>query len=307
MQPVSVRDLVVQHAERVSAGHHFWSIPFPEREPVRFVHIYGHERGHWHFVTEGLHQSLGAIARGRHSEIELTLRLPRSTESPSPAPIDLLRRLGFILLDQPIPEIDDTAVFEPPLAPEPALAAFAYVADVELVPPEGLELIQCVGLTRGEARACVRGSTLAIVDRLRADSPHLVTDPHRAELADLPASGALPVSRGHTVPTLRWQLAPLGAHVALEIEPTRMRPTFIEHLLARLRGDAFFQVRGPERTVRWEPGPACRLELAVEDGRELLRVFVDGAALERFAARARPEGDEPLEVGPSEIRFVDEP
>lgn len=178
MQTVSIRDLVVEHAERVSAGPHFWSIPLSETEPIRHVHIYEHTSGHFHYVTDGLHRSLRAVARGRHSEIELTMRTPRREDSPLPQPIDFLRRLALLFLEQPVPSIHDTAVFEPPLGPERALAALAYVADVELT---------------------------------------------------------------------------------------------------------------------------------MEDGRELLRVSVEAAAVERFARSASPEGDAPLDVGPCEVRFVDEP
>lgn len=307
MATPSVRAQVIEHAEAHSAGPHFWSIPIPAGEPLTHVHIYGHARGHWHYVTDGLHRSLDAIGRGHDAEIELTMRVPRTSDAPLPEPIDVLRRIAFTLKDHQIPAIHDTAVFEPPIVPGSALGALAFVADAELGQREGIRFVQCVGLTAGEARACVRGSTLDVLDRLRATSADLVTDPLRAELGGLPAGSGLPISRGHTVPTLRWSLDDDAARASLELEPTRMRPTFVEHAIARLRAGEPFQVRGPERTVRWERADVAGLEIVREDKRDLLRVFVDAAALEAFARDATIAGDAPLRVGPSEIRFVDEP
>jgi suppressor of fused len=290
---------VLEHARDVGDEVGFWRVPVPPGEALSRVLIYAHARGHWHYVSDGLWQ------RG----VELCYRVPRDGDTPPSAPLDLLRRVAESFRHRALPAANDTMIWGETLAPGSLLDALAFVRDPELgnlrTFTGEIAFLQCVGITAAEARACVQSSTQAVLDRLAADDALFVTRPGRAELGGLPVATVNAVSRGHTVPTLRWQRDPATARYAVWIEPARMRPTFAEHLVGRVGGGSFLRVAGPERVLRFEPGDRNSAEEVAFEGRPTLLVKLGAAALAAVTRSAT--ATDSLPVGTLDVHFVDEP
>ncbi len=292
--PSDVEDDIVTHAQSVALDFRFWSVPMPEGEALRFVHVYPHPAGHWHYVTDGL----AAL------DLELTYRVPRTSDTPPAEPLDLLRRLSHsIAHDRQVPAAMHTIVVDPPIAPGSPLTAVAVVPDREL-DDGGLAYLQCVGITANEAEACVRHSTEVVLDRLREADEWLVTVHEREEIhvADRPD---LPVSEGRSVPTLRWELDAARELYVVWIEPARMRASFVEHLLRRVGRGAHLRVSGPQARLVFEPGASSQVERVGSAERPTLRLSLDASALAQVAAAREEPGA--LRVGRCELHFGDEP
>lgn len=159
-----------------------------------------HDAGdHWHLVTYGLSE-LWEKQPTSHPDysgwgLELTMRVPRAdgdTQAPGWA-FTMLNAMGrHIHATRAIPlaghRIDlgrpVTGHPDVPDAPATGLTAFAVVEDPQLgaidTPNGRLAFHQLVGITEAERAEMVTTSTDAVLARLAAASPLLVTDPARA-------------------------------------------------------------------------------------------------------------------------------
>lgn len=145
---------------------------------------------HWHYVTYGLTE-LWAKADESDSEIsgwgyELTMRVRGSSEEPVAWPFTLLETIARHTHDQRHPFlVGDRLDPGGPItgATDTRLTAVAFTLDAALPPvasPNGaFEFRQLVGITADELAEMRATSTDAVLDRLKAGSPLLVTDPSR--------------------------------------------------------------------------------------------------------------------------------
>lgn len=293
----AIADRVLGFATARGVRH--WTAPMPPGEALEEVHIYAHPAGYLHYATSGL---------SRVGTVELTLRVPTgpSAESGPPSwPIDVLRRVASQFVEQrSVVSPNDTATYEPPILSGTAFRALAFVVDDQLgvaqLDEERVSFLTCVPLTAHEARACIRGSTADVVDRLIAIDHRLLATP-RPELDGLDvldACSPTPVSEGHGVAGLRWEASADGTYDVF-IDPARQRAAASEHLLARLDAGVSFTFWGPERTVVFAPGETTTLD-ATRDG---LRASLGPGV--RAALADSLEGPGPVLAGPCRLHFVD--
>lgn len=262
------------HADSASVDRRLATFELPEG--VR-VHAYAHRAGHHHLVTDG---------RTGH---ELSLRVPIGPDLPLHAALALLQRLVAELAGRRLAPLH-TVALSPPVLGSAVLGGVVLVTDREL----GASVLQAVGITAVEARDAALSSSEPLVAALAAHDPQLVTLAHREALV-LPAPVGAPRSEGHDVPTLEVSCG--GARI--DVEPSRLRPTLVAHLRARLVHGLGLRLRGPRWVVLFEPAGADVVEL--QEGR--LRVGLGAAALEGLTRDAESG---PLVLGPTTLHFLEE-
>jgi hypothetical protein len=144
---------------------------------------------HWLLVTFGLTDLFGQDQGAEVSGwgFELTMRVPRTGEQPPAWALDLLDKLGQYVFssEQPLAaghRMDPGG----PITGEPGtrLTALAFTEDPRLPRIESALgraiFLTVVGITADELALMKASSTDEVLQRLRASSPLLVTDPARS-------------------------------------------------------------------------------------------------------------------------------
>lgn len=143
---------------------------------------------HWHFVTIGmtdLYQDHSPDSEWSGWGYEITIRVAPLTEEPPQWAFRLLYELAGSLRDEGEP-LGVGHRFDPggPIdGDQTRLTALAFTLDPGLgsieTPHGRILFLQAVGITAEELAETKATSTAAVLDRMRAASPELVTDPTR--------------------------------------------------------------------------------------------------------------------------------
>ena len=153
--------------------------------------------GHWHYVSYGLSE---LYVPGPDDDLdysgwgcELTLRVASDAAEPPPWAFTMLNEIAKWVNQSatvlaPGTRVDlrapVTGYPHAPEAPQTGLTVYAVTVDPELggmdTPNGRVEFLQLVGVTEEEKKQMLASSTAAVLERLAADDPLLVTDPGRA-------------------------------------------------------------------------------------------------------------------------------
>lgn len=302
---------VEAHVERLSRDGAFFTVPMPPGDELVQIQVYAHPAGHWHYVTYGftsLYEGSAPPKPGARDGFgyELGLRVVRSSERPPTQPMDLLRALARVLVEgRHVLAPGHTLPLRGPIAEGSKLSAFAVAADPELgslVTPLGsVEMLLLVGITADEEAACARGSTNALLDRLRAIDPLLVTRHDRDEIALAAGPSQLD---GQQVISVRWRWDERRHRYAVDVLPARARETFLDVFVERLTTSGVYWIGGPDGTLRFERGEEDESEEHTRAVPPILLVRLGARGM--TALRSLDRGARALTIGDAEITFADE-
>lgn len=301
---------VEAHVERLSRDGAFFTVPMPRGDELVQIQVYAHPAGHWHYVTYGftsLYEGEKPPAPGARDGFgyELGLRVPRTSERPSTQPMDLLRALARVLVQgRHVLAPGHTLPLHGPIAEGSKLSAFAVAADPELgslVTPLGsVDMLLLVGITAAEEAACARGSTSALLDRLRALDPLLVTRHDRDEIAVPQEPSRLD---GQQVISVRWRWDAARHRHVVQIEPARARAPFADVIVQRLTSAGVYWIGGPDGTLRFERGEHDESEEHTLEVPPMLLVRLGPAGMDRL--RSLDRRGPVVSIGDCEITFGD--
>ena len=157
--------------------------------PLQGVSAYA-EADHWHFVTYGLTELFAKesdLAEISGLGYELTMRVPRIAGAPPPDwPFNLLATVARAAREGTDFGVGHRLQVGGPITGEAdcGMEAVAFVSDPSLPiwtsSPHGkFEFYELVGVTPGELAEMRASTTAAVIDRLAATDPLLMTDPSR--------------------------------------------------------------------------------------------------------------------------------
>lgn len=298
-------------------------------DPIDGISVFASERGapHWHYVTYGfsdLHEKSSDDPEQSGFGFELTLRLRRGDETEPPAwACNVLQNLAryvfrtgnpfgvghHVPLNGPIALGLDTEIHSVAFALDPELG--------EIDTPYGkVEFLQMVGITRDEARAIKKWSSLGMLEMLghrdallltALNRPSLLADRDtRAEIETRTANEGSSSAASFTT-QLAYRQENEGVHLqigAIAIED------LISLLDGRIPFERDFSLMGRGTIVSFRPAETAgfgvdTLELAIDTTNELAREIMQTVKPTRGVYRFNQLPNLTIEVLPTEIKDQD--
>lgn len=295
-------------------------------DPIDGISVYRCERGgpHWHYVTYGfsdLHEKSNDDPEQSGFGFELTFRLRRGEETePPPWACNVLQNLARYVFRTGNPfGVGHHVPLNGPIALglETELHSVAFALDPELgaidTPFGKVEFLQMVGITRDEARAIKRWSSLGMLELLASrdpmmltalDRPSLLTDPEtRATIESRTAEEGSSSAASFTT-QLAYRQDDQGVHL-------QIGAIAIEDLIALLDGripfDRDFSLMGRGTIVSFRPAETAgfgvdAMELAIDTTPELAREIMQTVKPQRGVYRFNQLPNLKIEVLPTEIK-----
>jgi suppressor of fused len=334
--PESVGALAIDAAcEKIHPGvkplHYIASLPAVAggNDPLDGISVYACDRGepHWHYITYGfsdLHEKSSDDPEASGFGFELTFRLRRGAEKEPPAwACSVLQNLARYVFRTGNPfGVGHHVPLNGPIAlgAETEIQSVAFARDPELdeidTPFGNVEFLQMVGITRDEAKAIKRWSSLGMLEMLAERDPLLITALDRRSVLEEPGARATIAERtkkegSSSAASFTTQLAYRQEDGGVHLQ---IGAIAVEDLIALLESRIFFgrdfSLMGRGTIVSFRPAETAgfgvdTMELAVDTTNELAREIIDTMRAERGVYRFSALEALTIEVLPTEIKDQD--